>query len=57
MKVLKNFIFMFMKFNFLKGNGKKYFVLYICIVKECIIIECTICIFIIIYYYILIRIN
>lgn len=25
MKVLKNFIFMFMKFNFLKGNGKKIF--------------------------------
>lgn len=55
MKVLKNFIFMFMKFNFLKGNGKKYFVLYICIVKECIIIECTICI--IIYYFILIKIS
>lgn len=59
MKVPKNLIFMLMKPNLLKGNGKKYFVLYTCTVKECSTIECTTCIFIItcIHYSILIRIN
>lgn len=57
MKVPKNLIFMLMKPNLLKGNWKKYFVLYTCTVKECTTIECTTCIFIIIHYSILIRIN
>lgn len=47
MKVPKNLIFMLMKPNLLKGNWK----------KECTTIECTTCIFIIIHYSILIRIN
>lgn len=55
MKVPKNLIFMLMKPNLLKGNGKKYFVLYTCTVKECTTIECTTCI--IIHYSILIKIS